>query len=512
MKLGDVEKFSEPGKRSDHFAFLAFIQESSDPPVTDEQIAAATECWAALQHVVTAINRDNAELLFNQMVVLRKEDTLSAISTLILNRYFERLQVPYRAVHQLPVVRATHPCPNDVAVCRALTGNELPTHAPLHFEWSMKTAGPDSKICEMLSYGHGLLLRPQVSSPCALFYCHADLAGLTVFGFCRRYSEKRERHIRYCRLVSAAWEEERKIVNILSALISSLHRVSQRVPFDRPRAPLPLETLDAWKVTSLGGKKVLTDLDGVLKIYHHTADQEQHAGKQPWEIEKEFSRRPNLEAIIVAWGEEVRDQIVLTEVQGVQILRYPFLAGGHSPMHLLQFASLCNQLANLHENLILHGDIRLANFIFSSSVQRIAHLIDFDYARRVDTVPAPRYPIGYNYDVRERSPGACECVPMVPRDDRFSLAKVIAAMVEGEMAETILEQIRGPEEGRLREHIASNFPFDTECCSDLVEATRASALRLREAARMIENGVRGCKFVLHARNRILFPLGLECSS
>ena len=101
----------------------------------------------------------------------------------------------------------------------------------------------------------------------------------------------------------------------------------------------------------------------------------------------------------------------------VKVLIYDYIQGDHNPKSVSQFKGALTTLKLLHESGYVHGDIRLANIIFTDDS---SYLIDFDLTRKVKT----RYPIGYSV-LGERHKGARSGEEMLYEHDRHSMSKIM---------------------------------------------------------------------------------------
>jgi serine/threonine protein kinase len=109
----------------------------------------------------------------------------------------------------------------------------------------------------------------------------------------------------------------------------------------------------------------------------------------------------------------------MTQDGRLQMLKYKYIDGSHEPQSLDHFLGVCRILDNLHQNDMVHGDIRLRNMIFRENNE--SQLIDFDFAGPVGS----EYPAQYNSSFAERHKAAVQCEPMYREHDRYSLCFII---------------------------------------------------------------------------------------
>ena len=108
-------------------------------------------------------------------------------------------------------------------------------------------------------------------------------------------------------------------------------------------------------------------------------------------------------------------------------LRYTYVEGNHHPSDLKAFIGVVKTLSKMHEQEIVHGDIRLANMIFPENGD--SRLIDFDFAGKHEI---NEYPSEYNYQLRERHREAIPHGLMKLNHDRYSLKRIIEITCVGQ--------------------------------------------------------------------------------
>jgi hypothetical protein len=87
---------------------------------------------------------------------------------------------------------------------------------------------------------------------------------------------------------------------------------------------------------------------------------------------------------------------------------------------LKDFLGVVQTLSRMHQHEFVHGDVRLANMVFSED--GTSYLIDFDF---VGEHGASKYSRGFNSGLAERHPGAGPNIIMKMEHDRYALAYVI---------------------------------------------------------------------------------------
>lgn len=77
------------------------------------------------------------------------------------------------------------------------------------------------------------------------------------------------------------------------------------------------------------------------------------------------------------------------------IIKYPYMKGTHVAKTSKQFSVVANFLVQLHEQKLVHGDVRCCNIVFSDDCES-AHVIDFDFCGETGSA---RYPAGFVVDI-----------------------------------------------------------------------------------------------------------------
>lgn len=106
--------------------------------------------------------------------------------------------------------------------------------------------------------------------------------------------------------------------------------------------------------------------------------------------------------------------------EDLKIVRYAFIKGEHAASCVEHFRSAAEILkSSLHDHDLCHGDIRLANMLFTKDGK--GHLIDFDLTGKLDNA---RYPDGYVLDLADssRHEDAKSGAPLKVEHDWFSFA------------------------------------------------------------------------------------------
>ena len=141
-------------------------------------------------------------------------------------------------------------------------------------------------------------------------------------------------------------------------------------------------------------------------------------------------------------------------------VEYPFIAGSHAPSTVAAAVAAIVALSAVHERNIVHGDIRLANIVFTEPPHRSAHLIDFDFANREGSGV---YPPGLRLELNDgvRAPEVAAEGPMMRSHDCAALAGALAFFEAVDAACDVawLAALGDLLQGRLREALEALAPI-----------------------------------------------------
>lgn len=144
-------------------------------------------------------------------------------------------------------------------------------------------------------------------------------------------------------------------------------------------------------------------------------------------------KQPNL-AIVEKYSdlEDVKLHYITLDHR-IQCLSYKYVEGNHDPTSITQFVDVLDTLNKLHDNNIVHSDVRLANIVFTAEK---TYLIDFDLAEGV----GEDYPAGYAI-LEERHPAARALSPREKCHDRYSLWYIIHVCLNVDLDDLLSEEI-----------------------------------------------------------------------
>eukprot|EP01028_Stygiella_incarcerata_P006363 TRINITY_DN259_c1_g1_i6.p1 TRINITY_DN259_c1_g1~~TRINITY_DN259_c1_g1_i6.p1 ORF type:complete len:824 (-),score=233.11 TRINITY_DN259_c1_g1_i6:780-3251(-) len=149
-----------------------------------------------------------------------------------------------------------------------------------------------------------------------------------------------------------------------------------------------------------------------------------------------YHRKPNLEIMQSIDSDYLPGMHILKLSRAIQFLVYDYIEGDMLPSRICQIGKLCEDLGKLHEKGYVHGDVRIANFVFSCRKGDDddddiydAHLLDFDYAGKNKEA---KYPEGYNTQIPEgRHSNAKGGALLEYEHDRFSMSQCISIICVG---------------------------------------------------------------------------------
>jgi hypothetical protein len=105
------------------------------------------------------------------------------------------------------------------------------------------------------------------------------------------------------------------------------------------------------------------------------------------------------------------------------VIRYPYLEGTHRPQSVGQWATLIRFVQQLHQDAIVHGDLRLSNIVFGRHNGKVT-VIDYDFAGRVGE---KEYPKGFNRKIDDgaRHRAATDRQALSFEHDWFAIASMM---------------------------------------------------------------------------------------
>lgn len=101
------------------------------------------------------------------------------------------------------------------------------------------------------------------------------------------------------------------------------------------------------------------------------------------------------------------------------MLEIDYIPGTHTPPNVLAFDGAVKQLCKIHNESMVHGDIRDVNIVFDGTGS--SHIIDFDLAKKENDI----YPAGYVTTHFERHQEARPGKRMLKIHDKHALFCII---------------------------------------------------------------------------------------
>lgn len=267
--------------------------------------------------------------------------------------------------HQLPVAAGTV----DIIATACSAGESYPV-VVIEFGWKRM-----DKRAQCLAYGANLsstLLGLQ--TPLLAIMWNMDKQNpwnaqieLQVLGFHPHYA----RQSRMSAIV--AWLGESSEQNV-AKLLSTVSLFGQRIR----QSQMSTTSISTWRYPS---RTVAIEMPRagptmVYKLYDYRAD----LYGSPT-----FQRRHKQ---MVRFGENVVFELG-HEGSDLVVLRYPYIDGEHVAASVKHFVSAIDSIAQLHQQQVVHGDIRASNLVFGED--GCCKLIDFDFAGSTSDTYPQRY-------------------------------------------------------------------------------------------------------------------------
>lgn len=111
------------------------------------------------------------------------------------------------------------------------------------------------------------------------------------------------------------------------------------------------------------------------------------------------------------------------------VIRYPFVEGAHVPSSVGQFKTLIEEVRRMHQQGVVHGDLRASNVVFGPRGR--VTVIDFDLAGPQDV---RRYPAGFCRDIDDgkRARDASAGRPLLFSHDWYAVAAMMRMCALGD--------------------------------------------------------------------------------
>ena len=225
-----------------------------------------------------------------------------------------------------------------------------------------------------------------------------------------------------CELCSYRLNEHENVGRVLYAFKTILERISIDPEMAVNKWPLmlpirPDDNLD--NVIMLGRNSVLINRK-VVKVYDY------------FNRRMNYRRNVNYKEIKDALKDRYLPNAELDDKlknKDIWILTYDYVEGHHSPKNINQLEKVVRDLKTLHENDIVHGDVRFANIVFGKDGGS-AYLIDYDFAAKINE--NPRYPKGYvgrEGGIEERHKDASSLEYMHMKHDTYSMGQIVGHFI-----------------------------------------------------------------------------------
>eukprot|EP00742_Colponemidia_sp_Colp-10_P004411 GILJ01004708.1.p1 GENE.GILJ01004708.1~~GILJ01004708.1.p1 ORF type:complete len:539 (-),score=59.40 GILJ01004708.1:345-1859(-) len=166
---------------------------------------------------------------------------------------------------------------------------------------------------------------------------------------------------------------------------------------------------------------------------------------------------------------------VLVDNDTTVLLRYEWIKGRHIAIHSDQLHCVLKHLKTLHDNGVVHGDIRLSNIVFADQPGN-SRLIDFDMAGRAGE---DKYPLNFNPTVfdGERHCDAIAQTKLKFEHDLFAMAAVMNLFFpeladQQQQWQQIIGELRSATDQLLQTVIdkLSSVRFALDCNAELKQA------------------------------------------
>lgn len=336
------------------------------------------------------------------------EQTHTALYARALDRFlFDDESVGKGAcLHQFPVKKEGNSVPKaDLCVMALLNG--LPGNPILLCDMKM------AATAEALTLAADETACYATLSMCVKLVCDVPLflglAGTKSELQLLAFSVGDERKVRKITICNALLGIDSDLKAFFSVLFGAVHYLIQHPISMTTTTMVPIRDLDLSPLVP-GREHPFVNEDEEPKVVYKLYD----LGADPQDI------LPNDEIIRILDNDYLPNmsrQILTPITKRIHCLQYNYVDGNHDPTNVSQCAKIMNDLAKLHDNGYVHGDMRKSNLLFSADGTN-AWIIDFDLAGKEGTY----YPASYNHShIDERHKDAKALRPRKKEHDRFAL-------------------------------------------------------------------------------------------
>jgi hypothetical protein len=347
------------------------------------------------------------------------EIAMSLNLSMIFGDLFEFLEIPLRSLHQFPVGVVDENTYTPCVVDTAITDKELKV---VGFIESKKIPTNDS-LYQLMQYHviHSQYPRhPSVAL--SLVWSH-EFSSVVVYGIFLSENEQKKSRYRYTKLYNFSINSEKTYYDSLLAIMKTWKYISElpeNEVYNHSAFVVP-EPLSNMISPQFMNKNVLEYMIGentkIMKIYDYH-DRFVHLDQR---------RHPNIDMIHII---DCLPDVDCIEInKDIHLLIYTKIKGTHQPKSILALIHACDIMKKLKDNNIVHGDIRIANFLFEEDD---AYLIDFDWAFKKENGKTHFYVEGYQGSniIHERHSDAMEKKEMKMEHDWFSFWKICEFWLE----------------------------------------------------------------------------------
>ena len=310
-----------------------------------------------------------------------------------------------------------------------MKGVEITSH-PIVFEYAVGAADPKTKGVQALAYVNNGLGGEFMSALYVTIYCCTTEAAILFHVSAATAVLGEGDTFWYGRIFEGGVDEGTidSLARLYMMMQCFVRIAGERVAagLDDARDALPrVESLQA--VDRVAMHRVAMQGDMVYKWYWGEGPSSEDS---KWKTSSEVVRQPTYFSAYMPSSALVKIFCINARLRR-KLLEYRRIEGEHDLFFVRQATGLLQLLQRMHNDSVVHGDIRLANIVAHKDNPTQAQLIDFDYSGKHDE---DVYPEGWNdaIDDGQRHAGARGGQVMRKEHDWYSIAELLDYFFESE--------------------------------------------------------------------------------
>ena len=315
----------------------------------------------------------------------------------------------YRCLHQVPIWTTERP---DFYMAKEGEEGYLLSWPSLLGHYKISSDDFELAVAESYKYYISMIDKSRDKFPALLMPCCSQKFQLCL---CIPY---RAKQIVMIKIMEAEVNDSANLAKLFSAMHYGVTHLHPMMFNNLLFVPAPLEglRLNNYEYMSKHSFRVLRCNGKIYKFYDTD--------------EMIFPNKKIIEGLCSDYLLDM-EELCLTTCKRFQMFSYRYMEQSTTKPNSLQyFKNVMQALDTLHEQSVVHSDVRFANLLF---LDEDAKIIDFDHANTVGT----SYPSNFNFQLPERHPDLLsgKVKKRWTSHDRYSLAFIILRTLKGTLTE-----------------------------------------------------------------------------